>query len=36
MTSSHRRWHLCAWLFLAPVVAAILAISLALRTEALP
>ncbi len=36
MTHAHRRWHLWAWLLLAPMVAGIVLLSLVWRTEALP
>lgn len=36
MTYAHRRWHLAAWLLLAPLTAVILFLSLAWRSEGLP
>jgi hypothetical protein len=36
VTRTHRRWHLGLWFVLAPVVAAVLALSLALRPGVLP
>jgi hypothetical protein len=36
MTRSHRRWHLWLWLTLAPLVAIVMLLALAWRTEGLP
>jgi hypothetical protein len=35
MTFSHRRWHLWLWLLITPLVAMVLFLSLAWRTETL-
>ena len=36
MTRSHRRWHLCLWLVLGPLVLAGLALSAVFRAETFP